>query len=83
VRGIGTVRFPRLVPKDAECAVKLKAQTLTNLYNLRPIWLALAHEKLDAAVFATYGWDPSMSDDHLLESLLALNLNRAGREPSS
>jgi hypothetical protein len=75
-RGIGTVRYPRLVPKDAECAVKLKARTLTNLYNQRPTWLALAHQKLDAAVFAAYGWDPSMSDDHLLESLLALNLER-------
>ena len=75
-RGIGTVRYPRIVPKDAECAAKLKARTLTNLYNQRPTWLALAHDKLDAAVFAAYGWDPSMSDDHLLESLLALNLKR-------
>jgi len=80
-RGIGTVRYPRLVPRDAECAAKLKARTLTNLYNERPTWLALAHQKLDIAVFAAYGWDPSMSDDHLLESLLALNLERteAGR----
>jgi len=77
-RGIGTVRYPRTVPKDAECAAKLKARTLTNLYNERPTWLALAHEKLDAAVFAAYGWGPAMSDDHLLESLLALNLERAG-----
>jgi hypothetical protein len=76
-RGIGTVRSPRIMPKDAECAVNLKARTLTNLYNQRPTWVALAHEKLDAAVFAAYGWDPSMSDDQLLESLLALNLERA------
>jgi hypothetical protein len=76
-RGIGTVRYPRLVPKDAECAANLKARTLTNLYNQRPTWLALAHEKLDAAVFAAYGWDPAMSDEQLLESLLALNLERA------
>ena len=75
-RGIGTVRYPRIVPKDAECAAKLKARTLTNLYNQRPTWLALAHEKLDAAVFAAYGWDPSMTDEKLLESLLALNLTR-------
>ena len=72
------MRYPRTVPKDAECAAKLKARTLTNLYNERPTWLALAHEKLDAAVFAAYGWGPAMSDDHLLESLLALNLERAG-----
>jgi hypothetical protein len=76
-RGIGTVRYPRLVPRDAECAVKLKARTLTNLYNQRPTWLALAHDRLDAAVFAAYGWDPAMSDDQLLESLLALNLERS------
>jgi len=76
-RGIGTVRYPRLVPRDAECAANLKARTLTSLYNQRPTWLALAHQKLDAAVFAAYGWDPSLSDDQLLESLLALNLERS------
>ncbi len=59
-RGIGTVRWPRLVPRDAECAAKLKARTLTNLYNQRPTWLDLAHETLDAAVFAAYGWDPAI-----------------------
>jgi len=80
-RGIGTVRYPRITPKDAECAAKFKARTLTNLYNERPTWLALAHERLDAAVFAAYGWDPSMSDDQLLESLLALNLQRATGAP--
>jgi len=76
-RGIGTVRYPRLVPRDAECAVKLKSRTLTNLYNQRPPWLQLAHEKLDAAVFGAYSWDPAMSNDQLLECLLALNLDRA------
>jgi type II restriction/modification system DNA methylase subunit YeeA len=76
--GVGTVRYPRIVPKDAECAAKLKARTLTNLYNERPTWLALAHEKLDAAVFAAYGWDPAMTDDQLLASLLAENRRRAG-----
>lgn len=38
---------------------------------------AVAYAKLDAAVFAAYGWDPAMTDDQLLESLLALNLHRA------
>ena len=76
-RGIGIVRYPRLVPRDAECAANLKARTLTNLYNQRPTWLALAHEKLDASVFSAYGWNPAMSDDQLLESLLALNLERS------
>ncbi|HNX50285.1 MAG TPA: hypothetical protein PLS53_17530 [Thermoanaerobaculaceae bacterium] len=78
-RGIGTVRYPRIVPKDADSAARLKPRTLTNLYNQRPTWLRQAHERLDAAVFAAYGWDPVMSDDALLESLLALNLARAAR----
>ncbi|MEZ6052536.1 MAG: hypothetical protein R3C02_14300 [Planctomycetaceae bacterium] len=74
---IGTVKYPRLVPKDEDCAKQLKKRTLTNLYNERPTWLDLAHKKLDAAVFAAYGWDPAMSDDDLLAALLALNLERA------
>ena len=77
--GIGTVRWPRLVPKDAESAASLKSRTLTNLYNKRPAWLDLAHNKLDAAVFAGYGWDPEISDDELLERLLKLNLSQAGK----
>jgi hypothetical protein len=46
----------RLASRDAA------KSTLTNRYNQRPAWLALAHEKLDAAVLA---------------ALLALNLQRA------
>ncbi len=76
--GIGTVRYARTVPRDAECAKKLKKRTLTNLYNERPTWLDLAHRKLDETVFAAYNWDPGMSDEQLLEKLLALNLERAG-----
>lgn len=33
---------------------KLKKRTLTNLYNERPTWLRLAHEKLDRAVLSAY-----------------------------
>ena len=76
----GTVRYPRLVPKDEECAKELKKRTLTNLYNQRPTWLDLAHQKLDTAVFAAYGWPVSLSDDDLLARLLELNLQRAERE---
>ena len=75
---IGTVRYPRIVPKDAASAEALKKRTLTNLYNERPAWLANAHRKLDEAVFAAYGWPPSLSDDELLAKLLELNLERAG-----
>src|SRR3989441_6320357 len=48
--------YPRLEPRDIECAAKLKKRTLTNLYNERPAWLDLAHKKLDATV-AAYGWN--------------------------
>jgi hypothetical protein len=53
-------------------------RTLTNLYNARPTWLELAHKKLDEAVFAAYGWPSDLSDEEILERLLALNLERAG-----
>lgn len=78
--GIGTVRYPRLEPKDADCAAKLKKRTLTNLYNERPVWLDLAHKKLDAAVAAAYGWPADLIDEQILEKLLALNLARAAAE---
>jgi type II restriction/modification system DNA methylase subunit YeeA len=79
-RGIGTVRYPRLEPRDEECAAKLKKRTLTNLYNERPAWLAHAHAKLDAAVAAAYGWPADLSDEEILERLLALNLERSAEE---
>ena len=72
--GIGTVGYPRLVPKDDECAKKLKTRTLTNVYNQRPAWLDLAHKKLDEAVFAAYGWPVTLSDEEILEKLLEINL---------
>ena len=53
---------------------------LTNLYNQRPAWLAQAHETLDAAVAAVYGWTgytSAMPDDEILRRLLALNLERS------
>jgi hypothetical protein len=38
--GIGTVRYPRLVARDATCAEKLKKRTLTSLDNESPATLA-------------------------------------------
>jgi hypothetical protein len=70
---VGTVRYPRLVARDAECAVRLKVRTLTKLYNERPAWLANCHAKLDAAVAAAYGWPANLTNDQILERLLALN----------
>ena len=63
----------RPVPRDGEAAKALKKRTLTNLYNARPQWLADAHEALDAAVAASYGWSADISDDDVPRELLALN----------
>ena len=76
-QGIGTARFPRLVAKDAGCAEKLAARTLTNLYNDRPTWLANAHRELDEAVYAAYDWKPSVTEEEILKDLLSLNLGLA------
>jgi type II restriction/modification system DNA methylase subunit YeeA len=76
-QGIGTVKYPRIVPKGDKEAEQLAKRTLTNLYNERPTWLDLAHRKLDEAVFAAYGWDASLSDDEILARLLELNHERA------
>ena len=59
---------------------QLKKRTLTNLYNERPAWLDFAHKKLDAAVAAAYGFPADLSDEQILEKLLALNLARAAEE---
>jgi type II restriction/modification system DNA methylase subunit YeeA len=67
-----------LNPPNAS-AEELKKRTLTNLYNARPSWLAEAHRKLDAAVFAAYGWPVTLTDAELLERLLALNHERAAK----
>ncbi|MGA2241472.1 MAG: DNA methyltransferase [Verrucomicrobiota bacterium] len=77
---VGTVSYPRLEPKDAKCAAELKKRTLTNLYNERPAWLDNAHKTLDAAVAAAYGWPADLTDEQILEKLLALNLARAAEE---
>ena len=67
--------FPkRPVAHDAEAARKLKARTLTNLYNARPQWLADAHAALDTAVATAYGWDPNISENEALHMLLDLNV---------
>ncbi len=71
------MRYPRIVPRDEQCAKKLKKRTLTNLYNQRPTWLDLAHRKLDHAVLDAYGWPRDLTDEQILERLLALNLQRA------
>ncbi len=63
----------RPVPRTEDAAKALKKRTLTNLYNARPQWLINAHQALDAAVAAAYGWPADISDDDVLRELLALN----------
>lgn len=82
--GLDRSPYPdRVVPRAGLSEADAKAlqkRTLTNLYNQRPSWLVMAHEALDAAVAAAYGWTdyaPQMSDDEILARLLALNLQRA------
>ena len=38
------------------------------------------HDELDAAVFDAYGWPPTLTDDQLLEKLVALNHKRHAEE---
>jgi hypothetical protein len=80
--GIGTVRYPRLEPKNADCAAKLKERTLTKLYNERPAWLDLAHKKLDATVAAAYGFPTDLTDEQILEKLRPESCPRCRRSKS-
>lgn len=79
---LGMDRSPypdRVLPREG-CEKQLAVRTLTKLYNERPAWLAQAHEALDAAVAAAYGWvdyTPQMPDEEVLRRLLALNRERA------
>jgi hypothetical protein len=76
VRELVNKRDAWLNPPGAS-AEELKRRTLTNLYNANPAWLADVHRKLDAAVFAAYGWPDTLTEAELLERLLALNHERA------
>ena len=70
-------------------------RTLTGIYNdltnlrgsrdsTHPVYaLLIAHERLDAAVIAAYGWNAPLSDDEILAKLLALNLERAMKSNSA
>jgi hypothetical protein len=79
---LGTTHSPypdRIMPKHGY-EKQIAARTLTNLYNERPAWLDDAHNTLDQAVAAAYGWadySPGMSDETILSRLLALNMARA------
>lgn len=70
--------FPdRVLPKDQAAAQVLARRTLTSLYNQNPDWLIEAHQALDRAVAAAYEWPNDISDEEVLERLLAMNSKRA------
>ncbi len=73
---LNTQREAWLNPPNIDPA-ELRQRTMTNLYNERPTWLAIAHREIDEAVFAAYGWSTDLSEDKILARLLALNLERA------
>ncbi|MEG4311853.1 MULTISPECIES: DNA methyltransferase [unclassified Microcoleus] len=56
---------------DKDKAFKQKALVST---------LKQIHDELDAAVFAAYGWEPTLTDDQILENLVTLNAQRAEEE---
>ena len=71
----------RILPKDDAAAKELKKRTLTNLYNVRPQWLANAHSALDEAVAEAYGWGNDwraglLTDEEILARLFQLNQQR-------
>jgi hypothetical protein len=70
----------RWLSPEGATEAELKKRTLTNLYNERPTWLDLAHKQLDDAVLDAYVWPHDLTDDQILERLLALNLERAAAE---
>ena len=67
-----------VLSQQASVEKELAKRTLTSLYNENPTWLRLAHERLDKSVLDAYGWPQNLTDEQILERLLALNLERAG-----
>ena len=78
-RELVRMRDAWLNPADAGLE-ELKLRTLTNLYNKRPEWLAQVHARLDAAVFAAYGWPVELGKEEVLARLLELNHARAAAQ---
>jgi len=74
-RRLDELRRGWLDPPGAAPA-ELAKRTLTNLYNAPPTWLTHAHEAIDRAVHAAYGWLYPLDDDEVLARLLALNQER-------
>lgn len=62
-----------MAPSEAD----LEKRTLTNPYTARPTWLDNTHKKLDAEGFAAYSCPADISEEDILENLLAFNLKRS------
>lgn len=60
-------------PADSVSPTELKRRSLTNLYNETPTWLQFAHENLNEAVYAAYGWSSELADGEIQSRLLSLN----------
>ena len=75
-RQLNDLRVGWLDPLEASPG-ELAKRTLTNLYNARPTWLAQAHERLDRAVHAAYGWPFPLDAEDVLARLLQMNLTRS------
>ena len=60
---------------------ELKKRTLTNLSTQRPFWLVQAHERLDRAVHAAYGWEWPLDPEDVLARLAELNRNASNKQP--
>ena len=81
---LDTVRSQLLAADEKRTMTKLY-NDLTELRETRdsksPVYaLLIAHDKLDVAVAAAYGWEWPLSDETILERLLALNLERSAEE---
>ena len=74
---LNTLRHGWLNPSPGDVSPsELRRRTLTNLYNDPPTWLRLAHESLDEAVSAAYGWPADLADGEVIARLLDLNLKQ-------
>ena len=69
-RALETFRQGWLKPKTGP------QRSLTQLYTENPTWLSQAHDRLDRAVAAAYGWPADITDDEILRRILALNAQR-------
>ena len=77
--GMAASPYPARIKPRSGHEDELAKRTMTKLYNERPAWLVGAHEKVDMAVAAAYGWTdytPAMTDGEIFTRLLALNLKR-------